>query len=717
MNRPIDIRSQSFRSDATESMEQEMERLRAENEELLAERHAAFTYIRKKVNQLLVVMGTVPLKAEELNDSSLLSLDPIGIVSDSFGQVLRHLNEKNEELRQARNEIRAIFDSAGAALLVVDVNKGILDYNNRMKEIFFSDLTHEEVIGQPCSALLCSSNTEPELCTLSMALTSGTHVRRNDWVCKNRHFNVVAVPLRTAEGVVSRVILSYADITDIIDVQQALSESEERYRDIFENASDLVLTMNSEGRIQYANPAWRQAVGWPGDESKGDSFFDVVEPGRLETCRDEIQRAIETGISERIETELVSSNGNVISVEGNVSVRYDGAGPVTLRGIFRDVTETRKLQEELLKAQKLESLGILAGGIAHDFNNLLTTVMGNVSLLDAGFSDTAPEREILHDTEMACVRAQDLTRQLLTFAKGGAPVKSLASIRDIARDSVQFVLHGSKVSARISLPEDLMPVNVDVGQISQVLQNLTINALQAMPEGGTIEVWGTNLLVEDSGSQPVKPGPYVSLHLQDQGTGIPEDLLGKIFDPFFTTKTKGSGLGLATCYSIMKKHGGHISVESTPGSGSTFQLLIPASPGDRLHVKPEDAVVRAGEGRILVMDDQEMVLRVACNILEHVGYEVDSASDGSVAVEMYRKALEAGTPYTAVVLDLTIPGGMGGEETMARLKEIDPQVKAIVASGYANDAILAHYRDFGFSGIVSKPYNVSRLVTAVQSLT
>jgi len=697
-------------------VEEELARLRAANAELRNERDAAFAYIRKKVDQLLVVMGTIPLRSEELDDASLLSLDPIGIVSDSFWQVLRHLQEKNEELRQARNEIRAVFDSAGAAMLVVDVHKGIVDYNNRMKELFFGQKTNEEIIGKSCNSLLCQEETGPDLCTLAMALESRAPVRRNDWICMGRHFNVIGTPLRDAEGNIFQVILSYTDITDLVQAQQALHESEDRYRDIFENASDLILTMLPDGSIQYANSAWRQAVGCLKEEVRGSAFFDVIHPDSLETCRAEVLQALERGTSRRIETELISCDGSVISVEGNVSVRLDPAGPPALRGIFRDVTETRKLHDELLKAQKLESLGILAGGIAHDFNNLLTTVMGNISLLDTGLNSEDPAHEILNDTEVACMRAQDLTHQLLTFARGGAPVKSVASVPEIVRDSVQFALRGSKVSCRVYLPADLMAVNVDIGQMSQVLQNLTINAIQAMPDGGSLEIHGENRLIQEPGPLPVKPGAYVHVVVQDQGQGIPDEIIGKIFDPFFTTKEKGSGLGLATSYSIMKRHGGHISAESEAGHGARFSLLIPASHEEAVSEETAELSDVRGQGRILVMDDQDLVLKVAASILEHVGYEVDCAPEGSTAVEIYRKALETGSPYAAVILDLTIPGGMGGQETLARLKEIDPDVRAIVASGYANDAILADYRNYGFSGIVIKPYNMRQLAAAIQSV-
>lgn len=368
----------------------------------------------------------------------------------------------------------------------------------------------------------------------------------------------------------------------------------------------------------------------------------------------------------------------------------------------RKQVETRLLRE-LQRTQRLESLGVLAGGIAHDFNNILTGVLGNISLCRHLVSPSDPVQERLAEAEKALVRARDLTMQLLTFARGGMPIKKPSEIRDLIVDSATFVLRGSRSRCEFDIPDDLSPVEVDPGQISRVLQNLVLNADQAMPGGGVITIRARNL-----------PGPEGSLHrvqisITDQGVGIPEDDLECIFDPYFTTKKGGSGLGLTTCYSILRNHGGSISVESRVGHGSTFHVVLPstdaaASPAQA----PRDGTLQ-GHGRVLVMDDEPLVRSVATQIMIRLGYEVVAVSDGGEAAECYRQARESGRPFDLVILDLTVPGGVGGIETLGLLRRLDPDVRAIVSSGYSSDPIMAEYSKYGFRGVVVKPYTVGEM--------
>jgi signal transduction histidine kinase/ActR/RegA family two-component response regulator len=424
------------------------------------------------------------------------------------------------------------------------------------------------------------------------------------------------------------------------------------------------------------------------------------------------------------------TRGRVLGVAG-----FLGAGMILFiawvavlgRLVRRQTAEIRakvrresQLEAELQRVGKLESLGLLAGGIAHDFNNLLTAVMGNLSLALLDPQIQPDSASLLLDAEKAANRARDLTQQLLTFAKGGAPIREAVSLQEVVHEVTDFALHGSKVRCLYDIPDDLWPADVDKGQIGQVVQNLVINAMQAMPQGGVIDIAMRNATLQAAIGQVLAPGRYLHLAITDHGEGIPPQNLDKIFDPYFTTKTRGSGLGLATVHSIVKKHLGHISVESTPGRGTSFQVWLPAAQSPR---PPQDlpgarALLPGNQGRvrILLMDDEPLIRQMGVAILRRQGYDVCAVADGVEALNEYTKALQAGNPYTLAILDLTIPGGMGGGQTLEELRRLNPAVKAIVSSGYSRDAVLSNYRAHGYQGMVSKPYDAKALVLAVDSV-
>jgi signal transduction histidine kinase/CheY-like chemotaxis protein len=377
--------------------------------------------------------------------------------------------------------------------------------------------------------------------------------------------------------------------------------------------------------------------------------------------------------------------------------------------LLKEMSERQHMEEELLKIQKLDSVGVLAGGIAHDFNNILTSILGNISV---AIMHTTPQSEIsqiLTNAEKAALRAKDLTMQLLTFSKGGAPLRTSASITDLIKDSTNFILRGSNVKCEFSLPDDLWPVEIDEGQMSQVINNLIINADQAMPGGGNIEISATNVMIRPGDLIPLKKGKYIKVSIKDHGKGITKRNLTRIFDPYFTTKRSGSGLGLSVAYSIVKKHEGYITVTSEPGKGTTFYIYIPAS-REKIPVKralKENLYV--GKRNILVMDDEKSVRETLSTMLKKLGCEVVCVNDGAEAIIMYKQSKETGKPFDVVIMDLTIPGGMGGQETIKKLLEIDPEVKAIVSSGYSNDPIMSHYQAYGFSSVIAKPYRITEL--------
>jgi signal transduction histidine kinase/ActR/RegA family two-component response regulator len=386
----------------------------------------------------------------------------------------------------------------------------------------------------------------------------------------------------------------------------------------------------------------------------------------------------------------------------------------------RDITDRKKAEEEMLKLQKLESIGVLAGGIAHDFNNILTGIMGNISLAEVMLeSDREPAAvlERLQEAEKASMRARDLTQQLLTFSKGGAPIKKPADMAEILQDITNFALSGSSVRCEFAIPEDLWKVEIDESQMSQVINSLVINAKQAMPGGGIINISAENVEIDSGTIIPLKKGTYIKITVKDHGIGIPESIIQRVFEPFFTTKQAGSGLGLATSYSIIIKHGGYITVESEMGVGTTFYVYLPAFAEEKLLEKSEKQENSPKtKSRILVMDDEEIIRELLKDMLSSVGYQVDTTEDGADAINLYQQAVDLGERFDAVILDLTVPGGMGGIEAMQKLTEIDPGVKAIVSSGYFNDPVMSDFRKYGFKGVIAKPYKAKDLRKILQNI-
>ena len=385
--------------------------------------------------------------------------------------------------------------------------------------------------------------------------------------------------------------------------------------------------------------------------------------------------------------------------------------------LCREIAERRRAEDELIKAQKLESLGVFAGGIAHDFNNILTGILGNLSFARMQLSPSNSIAKRLEECEKASVRASELTQQLLTFARGGEPVKKLIAPAPLIREAASFVLRGSNVRSVIDLAEELWSVEADGGQLCQALHNLLINAMQAMADGGVVTVRGGNEKLEADNPHRLPPGAYVKITVEDHGCGIHRENFVRIFDPYFTTKAQGSGLGLASVYSIVKRHGGTVEVSSAIGIGSSFDIHLPASPGKRIEdVAVKGAVDLPAGGRILIMDDEGFIREIATEILQYMGYDVESCTEGREAVERFQEARKRNSPFAGVILDLTIPGGMGGKETALLLLEIDPDVVLIVSSGYSNDPVIANYRQYGFRGAIRKPFDADTLARELKRL-
>ncbi len=551
-------------------------------------------------------------------------------------------------------------------------------------------------------------------------LISGENIARNEttFVAKDGRKIIVEGQCTTQfhDGQPTRMTGFFRDISDRSRNEAALRESEMRYRDLFENAHDIIQIVRPDGKLLYVNNAWRQTFGYREDETEGLSIFDIISADCQDHCQETFGRVISEEKTHYINTVFADKNGKKVMIEGNAICKFEDGKPLYTQCIFRDVTEKKKMEEELIKAQKLESVGIFAGGIAHDFNNLLQAIIGNISLAKMYISPEDKAYERLERTEKASMLATNLTQQLLTFSKGGEPIKTVTAINDILKEATSFSLRGSKVKCQYQLAEDLLPVEVDKGQLGQVAQNLAINANQAMPDGGILTIAASNLVIGDHDLYNLPAGNYIKITFQDQGSGISKENIAKIFDPYFSSKKTGSGLGLAISYSIINNHGGLITVDSEPGQGATFTIFLPATKTpDPIEKKCVEQTI-AQKGRILLLDDEDIVLDVLQEMLTFLGCETDEAKDGEQAIALYQKALKKGRPYSGVIMDLTIPGGLGGRETLSKLKQIDPEVKAIVSSGYANDPIMTKFKEHGFCGVVPKPYKVEDLSQALTAI-
>ena len=505
------------------------------------------------------------------------------------------------------------------------------------------------------------------------------------------------------------------------EAEMQLAAEKERLSVTLYSIGDGVVTTDVGGNIVLMNKAAESLTGWAQDEACGQAVTDVFslrnEPP-LASDKDPVGAVLKAG-----EVTLLAQTARLTARDGmdrfvaatGAPIRDRAAAIVGTVLVFRDISEQQAMEQELSKARNLESIGLLAGGIAHDFNNILTALLGNIALAKMYAEEDQRVVEVLGEAEKAFWRARDLTQQLLTFAKGGAPIKKEASLTDVVADTVSFALRGSNVSYELAIADDLWAANFDPGQISQVVNNIVINAKQAMADGGSVRIAARNLQLQKPSAIPLPEGPYLELTIADTGVGIPEKYLARIFDPYFSTKQEGSGLGLATAYSIVKKHEGHIDVKSKLGAGTTFTIYLPALAHAQPLAAGADQDIVFGSGRLLLMDDEEQIRRTAAALLGQLGYEVALAADGETALALYREAA-AKRPFDAVILDLTVPGAMGGKECLEALRAMDPSVKAIVSSGYSTDPVMAAYRKHGFAGVVAKPYQLAELSRVVRDV-
>lgn len=655
--------------------------------------------------------------------------------------------------RRAEAELRETLarledEKARSEAVLAAIPDGI-SIQDREFRVLYQNAAHRSLtgdqLGKRCYEQYADRDSVCPSCPVARSFDDGGH----HLLEKNRMSEAGGVtielrsaPLRNARGEIVAGIEAVRDVTE----RKKIEEDLRLFSQAIDEAMDGIQIADLSGSIVYSNRAVEELYGYRDDDLAGRHLGDMnADKAYADTV---ILPSIRQHGRWSGEVTAKHKNGRSFPVWLSTSLVKNVQGePVAVVGILRDMTERKRVEEELRRhrerlaelvdertaelretndrlqneiaereriesefsrIQKLESLGLLAGGIAHDFNNLLGAIMGNISLAMLDIDPESRAHDQLSKADRASLRAQELTRQLLIFSRGGAPVKRPVSLPAVIAEAAGFSLRGSRVLHELSLPKDLWPVEADEGQIMQVFNNLLINADQAMPRGGIIRITGENVTLAPNDVPTLPAGRYVMISVRDAGTGIPKEHLDRIFDPYFTTKQKGSGLGLAATYSIVRRHEGHITVRSDLGSGATFYVYLPASDGVVAPpARPEK--VLTGSGRVLIMDDETEMRNTTGSMLERLGYTVEQAGEGEEAVEKYRAALEAGVPFDAVIMDLTIPGGMGGKEAVRKLLAIDRTARVIVSSGYSDDLVLADFRSYGFQDVVVKPYRIRDL--------
>lgn len=495
---------------------------------------------------------------------------------------------------------------------------------------------------------------------------------------------------------------------------EARSRAEETLRAIIDSITETLVVLDLNGTVLLVNDHAAKRLGRKRDAIEGNDIFEFFPKDIREKRKAVFEEVMRTG---NPALEIDSRDGRTYKT--NWYPVSDKNGQLSQIAVFAvDITDKGRAEEERVRTEKLESVGLLAGGIAHDFNNLLTGIMGFVDLSKTIAQPDSRQHKYLSEALSLCHRARGLTRRFTTFARGGDPLMKPIRLSSVLRDTLLLALSGSNVESGLFLPSDLWEVECDEMQMREVFTSIITNAREAMPSGGRIEVSAANIfeLPADLPGRPTQAtGGWVHVTIKDFGIGIPAENLSKLFLPYFSTKQrgvqKGMGLSLPTAYSIIKRHGGAINVESKPGNGTSFHIYLPMAPSSRPSIEYKDGQ-GAGSERLLVMDDEDIVLDVAYSILERGGFEIKTCKNGREAIELYKQAIREEKPFTGVILDLTIRGGMGGREVVKELISIDPRVKALVSSGYSEDPVMSNYSAFGFCGAVAKPYDIRLLLRA-----
>lgn len=684
------------------------------------------------------------------NPPSVLMEDTQGLMHDLKVHQIE-LEMQNEELRLAQWELEKsharffkLYNSAPFAYLTLDQNSQIQEVNHMGSQLL--GRKKSDLINSPLTRFIVSEDQdvfylyfkhlhtvqEQETCELRLVKKDGSRF----WV----QIGVTAVQDSEIGTDGYRVVIM--DITErkqmeelrenihlelekkvkkrTVELEEAnykLKKSEEQFQQMVEFLPVSIFLHNKK-EIVFANSEALNLVHSANKQVfNGQSFTAFIDLDDKEMFKDKLSEVITEKVSlKSFTTKVVQMTGTVIEVELFLTP-FSYQGDLVVQMTAYNMTKRKKREEELSKVEKLDSISILAGGIAHDFNNHLTVLLGNISMAMSNISDPEQLGKFLSNAKEATLQTKNLASQLLIFSKEGEPIKEVVAMDQLIMECTNFALSGSNVTSHFSIPEDLLLVEVDKGQITQVLYNIIINAVQALVEGGSIYVKVENVTIDpqSDNSTALSAGEYVKVSIEDDGPGIPENSLQKIFDPFYTTKENGSGIGLAGAYNIIKNHYGCIKAESEVGKGTVLSFIIPASLKVNEVIKKNSNVIY-GTGKILLMDDEKAIREIVGQMLIFMGYEPHFAREGKEAIEVYLRAKEMGQPFDVVILDMTIKGGMSGKDTIKELLAIDPEVKAIVASGYSKNLAISKYRVYGFKGAAKKPFSIEELSKIVNEV-
>ena len=635
----------------------------------------------------------------------------ISFLAKNFAVLVNSLQTSATTLAESEKRQRDLLNNTSSVIYIKDISGAYLFINRMYEEVFkrrnetITGLTDYDIFPKDLADVFQANDRK--------VLESGKLIEFEEDAKQedgNHHYISVKFPLRDSQNKIYAICGISTDITERKHQEAELKHLRNYLSNIIDSMPSVLVGVDQDNKVGLWNKTAEQLTEVAATDAYGKSITDVM-PALIPEIEN-IAQSIRTGQPTQKRTKSSAPSGET---------RYDDITiyPLKTEGaVIRidDVTNHILTERELEKVRKLESIGVLAGGIAHDFNNILAAILGNInlSLKDAELKERT--KRLLQDAEKASIRAKGLTLQLLTFAKGGEPVKEVSSLQDIIQDSANFVLRGDKVACTFSIPQDLWLVDVDKGQISQVIQNIVLNASHAMPEGGTITIACDNIINDNIGMVDLPKGRLVKIEIHDEGLGMSADIVEKIFDPYFSTRPDGSGLGLAITHSIVAKHGGHIAVESMPGDGTTFTIYLPAAEQQHSTDLGKEELYSTPSIKILLMDDDEMVATTVSLMLQELGHETVFATDGEMALNHYKAALDTAKPFDLVIMDITIPGGMGGEKAVQKVLELDPAAKVIVASGYSNDPIMANYSDYGFCAALSKPFRLEELSKTINDL-
>ncbi len=644
--------------------------------------------------------------------------EEIGALTKAFYDMAYTVTMSQNTLRENEARFRLVMNSMDALVYAADMNTYEVVFLNEYGKRLLGDIS-----GKICWQSIQQGQHGPcPFCTNKYLLDGdGKPHNQYIWEFQNtatgRWFHIQDRAIQWVDGRIVRLEIA-TDITDRIMMEMKLAEERELLTVTLRSIDDGIMAMDLEGRVLLMNHKAETMTGWNTPEAFGRPLSEICSVVFRETrqsCDSLVDGVLQSGEIMPVPSPvvLISRSGAEIAVAGSCApIKDKDRKTIGVVLVIRDITEQLRMEQEVIKIKKLESIGVLAGGIAHDFNNILAAILGNIDLARLDPHLSVRTGRLLEEATKASFRARDLTQQLLTFARGGEPIKETASLAEVVKDSADFILRGQNVSCSYSFPEDLWLVSIDKSQISQVVQNIILNACHAMPNGGVIRLACENVHTAVPVNMHLPKGSnYVKMRIEDSGVGIPANVLDKIFDPYFSTKQLGSGLGLAITHSIVTRHGGHIDVQSIPGIGTTFTVYLPASEQQSLvsDGRHQETGVSAQKGKIMVMDDEELVRNVTQAMLQEMGHEVVCAERGEEAIRLYQEAMESGTPFDLIIMDLTIAGGMGGKEAVKEILTLNPDAHVIVSSGYSNDPVMAEFRRYGFCGAIVKPFDIEAL--------